>query len=554
MVRSLADQLETTEDGEVRIRYYSAVNRISAVALRLLDGDRALPAGLRMGCVFDVLTAINRSDLLFTSVLTLLHVESRESEGSEGSGESGKRGNQRGVDGETNGETNGETEEGNQGEESTASKSGNSGNSGNSGTSGSEELSTHLFFAVLLDYIACGRLSQIPPSSLAAFLQFIEETQSPATCFAIEQRLVKLQFASDLDAVLQTLFSRGFLLAGAAISINSRADFVRPLQATFAALNETPRAFHAFYPDVLGGSVSPAGLTSFYLFLLHLALLGFNLGNAPLNSLGRITSQSDCLAWLVTDTPRGNPFDRLLARQPAFFLGLLFYALSVKAVLPAGRQSIPAGEDGGSPGSGGTAGEEESEEEGAHVAAEAEAYRGLYEAMASTIARGLLRAHSRGIGEGETQLAMFHVIASVLREQRVEGVTVETVETIVEFLAKHTALLRREEWKPILANLPISRGSAPRIAALLLEIGCVDETVEAFHRCGLHDQVFRLFFSQIRSSPRDAPAVARRIEQYLAAVFSSSRGVSSRRSRRFSRISAGICDRWRSAWNRISGR
>lgn len=522
-MRSLADQLETTEDGEVRIRYYSAVNRISAVALRLLDGDRALPAGLRMGCVFDVLTAINRSDLLFTSVLTLLHVESRESEGSEGSGESGKRGNQRGVDGEPNGETNGEpngeTEERNQGEESTASKSGNSGNGGNDGTSGSEELSTHLFFAVLLDYIACGRLSQIPPSSLAAFLQFIEETQSPATCFAIEQRLVKLQFASDLDAVLQTLFSRGFLLAGAAISINSRADFVRPLQATFAALNETPRAFHAFYPDVLGGSVSPAGLASFYLFLLHLALLGFNLGNAPLNSLGRITSQSDCLAWLVTDTPRGNPFDRLLARQPAFFLGLLFYALSVKAVLPAGRQSIPAGEDGGSPGSGGTAGEEESEEEGAHVAAEAEAYRGLYEAMASTIARGLLRAHSRGIGDGETQLAMFHVIASVLREQRVEGVTVETVETIVEFLAKHTALLRREEWKPILANLPISRGSAPRIAALLLEIGCIDETVEAFHRCGLHDQVFRLFFSQIRISPRDAPAMARRIEQYLAAVF-----------------------------------
>ena len=522
-MRFLADQLETTEDGEVRIRYYSAVNRISAVALRLLDGDRALPAGLRMGCVFDVLTAINRSDLLFTSVLTLLHVESRESEGSEGSegsGESGKRGNQRGVDGEPsgepNGEPNGETEEGNQSEESTASKSGNG---GNGGTGGSEELSTHLFFAVLLDYIACGRLSQIPPSSLAAFLQFIEETQSPATCFAIEQRLVKLQFASDLDAVLQTLFSRGFLLAGAAISINSRADFVRPLQATFAALNETPRAFHAFYPDVLGGSVSPAGLTSFYLFLLHLALLGFNLGNAPLNSLGRITSQSDCLAWLVTDTPRGNPFDRLLARQPAFFLGLLFYALSVKAVLPAGRQSIPAGENGGSPGSGGTAGEEESEEEGAHVAAEAEAYRGVYEAMASTIARGLLRAHSRGIGDGETQLAMFHVIASVLREQRVEGVTVETVETIVEFLAKHTALLRREEWKPILANLPISRGSAPRIAALLLEIGCIDETVEAFHRCGLHDQVFRLFFSQIRSSPRDAPAVARRIEQYLAAVF-----------------------------------
>ena len=125
-MRSLADQLETTEDGEVRIRYYSAVNRISAVALRLLDGDRALPAGLRMGCVFDVLTAINRSDLLFTSVLTLLHVESRESEGSEGSGESGKRGNQRGVDGEPNGETNGETEERNQGEESTASKSGNS--------------------------------------------------------------------------------------------------------------------------------------------------------------------------------------------------------------------------------------------------------------------------------------------------------------------------------------------------------------------------------------------------------------------------------------------
>ena len=319
-MRSLADQLETTEDGEVRIRYYSAVNRISAVALRLLDGDRALPAGLRMGCVFDVLTAINRSDLLFTSVLTLLHVESRESQGSQGSGESGKRGNQRGVDGEPNGET----EEGNQGEESTASKSGNSGNSGNGGTSGSEELSTHLFFAVLLDYIACGRLSQIPPSSLAAFLQFIEETQSPATCFAIEQRLVKLQFASDLDAVMQTFFSRGFLLAGAAISINSRADFVRPLQATFAALNETPRAFHAFYPDVLGGSVSPAGLASFYLFLLHLALLGFNLGNAPLNSLGRITSQSDCLAWLVADTPRGNPFDRLLARQPAFFLGLLF--------------------------------------------------------------------------------------------------------------------------------------------------------------------------------------------------------------------------------------
>ena len=552
-MRTLADQLETTEDGEVRIRYYSAVNRISAVALRLLDGEHTLPAGLRMGCVFDVLTAINRSDLLFTSVLTLLHVESRESDSTEKSGNGGNGGTSgtSGTDG-TDGTNSGKEEN-----EKTSDFS-NGGNSGtNSGTDGAEaeELSTRLFFAVLLDYIACGRLSQIPPSSLAAFLQFIEETQTPATCFAIEQRLVKLQFASDLDAVMQTLFSRGFLLAGAALSINSRADFVRPLQATFAALNETPRPLHQFYPDVLGVRGSPAGLESFYLFLLHLALLGFNLANAPLNSLGRITSQADCLAWLVADTPRGNPFDRLLARHPAFFLGLLFYALSVKPVLPAGA-AIPAGESSEPRGEDGSpAGEEESEEEAAtRAAVEAETYRRLYETMAATAVAGLLGANSRGVGDAETQLAMFHVIASVLREQRVEGVTVETGETIVEFLTQHTALLRRDQFRGILANLPMNRGSAGHIAALLLEVGCVDETVEAFHRCGLHDQVFRLFFSQIRQSPRDAPAVARRIEQYLAAVFFPRGGVSSRRSRRPSRISAGICDRWRSAWNRISAR
>ena len=341
-MQQLAAKLAATEDGEVRIRYYSAVNRLSAVALRLLDGEHPLPAELRMGCVFDVLTAINRYDLLFTSVLTLLHAdpdaprEPKRGNGETQSGETQDEGEES-ASKRGNGETqNGEVQNG----EATSGEPRNGEpRKGEPRGSRGEELTTGLFFAALQDYLACGRLSQIPPSSLDAFLGFLESTQSAATCFALERRFVRLQFAAEADAVLPIFFARGFLLAGAALSINSRADFVRPLDAVFQALHAPPRAlwtqYPAVLPAVLPGDAPTAGLESLFLFLLHLALLGLTLGNAPLNSLGRITSQSDCLAWLVRPSPRGTPLDALLARHPAFVLGLLFYALSVKPALPA---------------------------------------------------------------------------------------------------------------------------------------------------------------------------------------------------------------------------
>ena len=74
-VASLAKQLEETDEtsnnnGDVRIRYYGFMNRLSSLVLQIVE-QASLPPEQRLGCAFDVLTRIERIDLIFSSVYSL---------------------------------------------------------------------------------------------------------------------------------------------------------------------------------------------------------------------------------------------------------------------------------------------------------------------------------------------------------------------------------------------------------------------------------------------------------------------------------------------------
>ena len=55
-------------EGEIRLQYYSFVNRLSSVIVRFAECDSSLPAEFICGSCFDALTQIDRTDLLYSSV------------------------------------------------------------------------------------------------------------------------------------------------------------------------------------------------------------------------------------------------------------------------------------------------------------------------------------------------------------------------------------------------------------------------------------------------------------------------------------------------------
>lgn len=253
--------------GDLHIRYYSLINRVSSLVLKVVE-DASIPAELRVGCAFDVLTRINRSDLLFSSLFGVC-------------------------------------------EKSPALLA--------------------VFFSDLNAYLQGSFIQSIPKTVLEPFLDAFD-ARPESQRFELEKRLMKLQYTSEIDEIVPVLVRHGYVLAATYMCVNCKGDFVQPIRIVgdVCASGRNLDYFRQ-YPCVMDETPADgnARLTSLLLFLLHSAVFGVNLVGVSINSIGRISNQEECYDYLVNETPL---LHQLLKDHPKFISGLLFFTLCVKMV------------------------------------------------------------------------------------------------------------------------------------------------------------------------------------------------------------------------------
>ena len=147
--------------GDLHIRYYSLINRVSSLVLKVVE-DASIPAELRVGCAFDVLTRINRSDLLFSSLFGVC-------------------------------------------EKSPALLA--------------------VFFSDLNAYLQGSFIQSIPKTVLEPFLDAFD-ARPESQRFELEKRLMKLQYTSEIDEIVPVLVCHGYVLAATYMCVNCKGDFV----------------------------------------------------------------------------------------------------------------------------------------------------------------------------------------------------------------------------------------------------------------------------------------------------------------------------------------
>lgn len=254
--------------GDLHIRYYSLINRVSSLVLKVVE-DASIPAELRVGCAFDVLTRINRSDLLFSSLFGVC-------------------------------------------EKSPALLA--------------------VFFSDLNAYLQGSFIQSIPKTVLEPFLDAFD-ARPESQRFELEKRLMKLQYTSEIDEIVPVLVRHGYVLASDVHvrELQGRFRAAHPNRRRCVRQWPKPGLFPSV-PLRDGRKRPPTGnarLTSLLLFLLHSAVFGVNLVGVSINSIGRISNQEECYDYLVNETPL---LHQLLKDHPKFISGLLFFTLCVKMV------------------------------------------------------------------------------------------------------------------------------------------------------------------------------------------------------------------------------
>lgn len=284
-MNTLSKQLEVAnetavDDGETRIRYYGFVNRLSSAVLRLVESS-SLPVEERLGCAFDVLTSIERVELIFTSVFSLCSDES--------------------------------------------------------------DLTTERFFTILTEYLKAHRIDHILPSILNQYLSYIEEHFSLEERYHIELLMLPLNYATGggtVDETISVFSQHHMLFAVSSLFVNGKGDYISPIRYTYKAIQEEQNLdYFCRYPNVVDTLQSTSqglqALYSFFLFLLHTAVFGVTLTGNLLNSLGRVSNQNDCFSFLMKSPSSDSILHKLLRLYPDYMLALVFYALSVRAMTPA---------------------------------------------------------------------------------------------------------------------------------------------------------------------------------------------------------------------------
>lgn len=292
-VASLAKQLEETDDtatnnGDVRIRYYGFMNRLSSLVLRIVE-QASLPPEQRLGCAFDVLTRIERVDLIFSSVYSLCSPDS--------------------------------------------------------------ELSTSLFFSILTEYIKAQRVESIIPTILKEYLDYLKEHTTTEELVNTERLLLSLNFSSQIDEVISIVNQYPMLFLLTSLYVNGKGDYISPLHVVYSQIQDAQNLdYFSYYPCIVNDSQSKGlqALYSYFLFLLHTAIFGVTLTGNLLNSLGRVSNQNDCFTFITQPSSSSSSIlHSLLQLYPDFILALIFYALSVRAMTTSStpKQSTIGGSD-----------------------------------------------------------------------------------------------------------------------------------------------------------------------------------------------------------------
>lgn len=409
-------------EGDVHIKFYMYMNRVSALVLKLME-DETIPANLRVGSSFDVLLSINRADLLFSTLFTFC---------------------------------------------------------------AKNEALTKLFFTVLHQYLDSSQITSIPKKVLIPFLDSFD-AQSPQERFSLELQLMKLQYTTDIDEIMAVFVNHSYVLAATYLCVNCKGDFVQPIRIIHELIaSDKNLDYFCQYPHIMDEtpSTGKSNLEFLLLFLLHSAIYGVNLAGVSINSLGRVSNQEECYAYLVNETPL---LHELLKTHPQFISGLLFYTLFVKMM------------EGETP----TISIDDSDDEEAmklRMLVEADNYRQLFASVQKTIAKGLLESLETKDLEESVQRVAFYLLLIVVCEIHVDGIDDRALAMIFQFTAEHTEIVKREQLNTIIDEYPVSDAIVDSVIRSLLSRKCVPECVKLLNRNHQFAHILQLYFSDIRET------------------------------------------------------
>lgn len=376
--RGVTDGMEE-EEGASRLRYYSFVNRLSTVILQFAETTSSLPPEFICGCCFDCLTQINRSDLLFSSVQAVCD---REHNGLSHTLflkvlmqyvlagvvthlPSSLISELFTLAEEMDGYHHGCPIEGGDGVE------------GGDGIEGVEGVTCLLYSPrplsprlSALPRPSSPRLSSMhrpssppPPLSLSSSIgrPMSPRPSSPGPLTAssssslfrssyrprchhrydLDLAFSKLT-AENTEATLSVLKQHNLLLAYTAIAAREKGAYADALPVVYTLLQSDQNLdYFCHYPAILSPeecerahlSEGKAHLIGYFLFLLQMNIFGMSLTGIPLNNLARCANQGDCFRFLrqrQEESPENMPLAVCVKNASSFFLGLCFFALTVK--------------------------------------------------------------------------------------------------------------------------------------------------------------------------------------------------------------------------------
>lgn len=404
------------QEGEIRLQYYSFVNRLSSVIVSFAECDNSLPPEFICGCCFDALTQIDRTDLLYTSVQSIC---------------------ERKVNG----------------------------------------LTITIFLRVLNAYLLSGSLTMIPHTLLTPLILSLNDNTQR---FALDQALTRLSTDNLSSALLvlaeNKLFlaytalsirERGFYsmplgVIHACLQSDTNLDYFSQYPSIISSTEQTSRNITAGY----------AGLLGFFLFLLQANVFGTTLTGTSLNSLGRCANQGDCFRFLRCGALPGEPckendsppIGEYAKNDATFILGLCFYALTVRVLTDGTNTTIPEDSD--------------EDDESTRVAVENEGYRELNRVTSDQIAGCLVWMISNPQVLQESDLLLASYLLLVFMESHYSPeVTPQAQLHCFSFIREHSECLRKEKLTCILQNYPLAEALRSQVLHYLLDLGCLQECV-----------------------------------------------------------------------------
>lgn len=450
--RQLELASETKNDGEARLRYYGFVNRLSSSALRVVEQTDLEPLD-RLGCAFDVLSSIERDDLIYTSVYSLCSKDS--------------------------------------------------------------DITPDMFFSMLTMYLKARRIDHIAPAILPEYLDYLQQHHSRDEWYQVELDLLQLNYSSQIDEMIEIFNKYNMLFVVTSLYVNGKGDYISPIRCVHQAI-ESERAldYFCYYPCVVQSEKAlPEGLQSLYsyfLFLLHTAVFGVSLSGTLLNSLGRISNQNDCFAFITQSSNNESHLHKLLIQFPDYILALVFYALSVRAMNASPAKSSLMDSD---------------DEEAMHAAIELENYKAFYTILAKTITSGLVDCLSLRDLPSEIVDQMMFILFDLMSQWYVDSLSDKMLVFIFKYLESNSHLVKREKLEEIIRLYSFSDSTIDSISISLLSLHCIPECVKLFEKEQRYDKVLQLYFSEIRqeTDPDEIHGIAMNIEQFLAHVVMKER-------------------------------